>query len=622
MTDTIKNNEINSEATKVDRFNQTNINIQEKASLIWSIADKALRGIYQASDYEKVILPFTVIKRFHDTLEPTRKKVLKVSKQVEEEQINPELADTLLKDASGYEFYNTSEYNFDLLLADSENIYDNFLNYINGFSDNVQDVLSKFKLENELETLEEAGVLFLVIQEFNSERGDFSPSKVSNEDMGYVFEELVRRFFEDKPKDSGEFFTSRDIIYLMTDILLATDSVDIANREGTITVYDQAMGTSQMLSCMEERIKTLDADARIQVFGQERNAQTYAIAKSDMLIRGGDAANMRFGDTLDDDQFENYTFDYCISNPPFGSDFEKSQKFVQKEHEEKGYEGRFGPGIPRKSDGQLLFTMNGLDKLKEDGRMAIIHNGSALFTGNPKNSDQNTKTGSESLIRQWVIESDYVDAIIQLPNDLFYNTGIATYIWIYDKNKPKYKQGKIQLIDASKAFTKRRKSLSSKRVDLAEEDRALILKAYDDYKEDKIYEDDRGRVVESRIFPNEFFGFTRVTIQSPKRDENGEILRKKNGKPKADSSLKDEEDIPLTEDIEDYFQREVKPFNPDAWMDRKKNKTGYEIPFTRVFYKYKKPESSEVIAGRIKDLEEKIVETFEALSGKDVDIDD
>lgn len=613
-----KNTTTNGNAAKIDRFNQTNINVQEKASLIWSIADKALRGIYPASDYEKVILPFTVIKRFHDTLLPTRDKVLEAYKEVKENKINPDLADAILKDASGYQFYNTSTYTFDLLLADSENIYDNFLNYINGFSDNVQDILSKFEIRHHIEVLDEAGVLYLVIQEFNTERGDFSPDKVSNADMGYVFEELVRRFFEDKPKDSGEFFTSRDIIYLMTDILLSTDSVDISKDLGTITVYDQTMGTSQMLSCMEERIKMLNADANVQVYGQERNKQTFAIAKSDMLIRGGEASNMRYGDTLDDDQFTGYTFDYCISNPPFGSDFEKSRKFVQKEHEELGFEGRFGPGVPRKSDGQLLFTLNGLDKLKDDGRMAIIHNGSALFIGNPKNPDDNTKTAAESLIRQWVIEQDYLETIIQLPNDLFYNTGITTYIWIYDKNKPEYKQGKIQLIDASKAFTKRRKSLSSKRVDLAEEDRDLILHAYDDYKDNEIYEDERGRVVESKIFPNEFFGFTRVTIQSPKRDEDGEIIRKKNGKPKADSDLKDEEDIPLTEDIDEYFEREVKPFKPDAWMDRNKDKTGYEIPFTRLFYKYEKPESSDAIAERIKDLEEKIVNTFEDLSHKDV----
>jgi len=606
----------------VDRFNQTHINIQDKTSLIWGIADKALRGIYSASDYEKVILPFTVIKRFHDSLLPTHEDVIGVYQNIKDNDLNEDLADTLLKNAAGYEFYNTSEFTFDSLLADSENIDENFRDYLNGFSDNVQDILAKFKIRNELETLEEAGILYLVIQEFNTKRGDFSPDKVSNMDMGYVFEELVRRFFEDKPKDSGEHFTSRDIIYLMTDLLLSSDSTDIANRKGTISVYDQTMGTSQMLSTMEERIHLLDADAKVQVFGQERNPQTYAIAKADMLIRGGEAQNMQFGDTLDNDQFKDYTFDYAISNPPFGSDFAKSVRYVQDEHETKGFEGRFGAGVPRKSDGQLLFTQNGLSKLKDNGRMAIIHNGSALFTGGPKNPDDNTKTSAESLIRQWAMEQDYLDAIIQMPNDLFYNTGIATYIWLYDKNKPAERQGNVQLIDASNAFQKRRKALSEKRVDLTEEARDLILQAYEANEDDKVYQDDHGNVVESKVYSSRSFGYTRVTVESPERDEDGNLVTTKKGKTKADKTLRDTEDVPLTEDIEDYFEREVLPYNPDAWLDRSKDKVGYEIPFTRLFYTYEAPEKSEDIAKRIKDLEKHIVESFRDLSGEDVRIND
>src|SRR5699024_10739273 len=336
-------------------------------------------------------------------------------------------------------------------------------------------------------------------------------------------------------------------------------------------VYDQAMGTSQMLSAMRERIHEMNEDAEVATFGQELNPETYAIAKADTMIRGGNPDNMALGSTLSNDPFEDYTFDYCISNPPFGVDWKKDQNTVKAE-QELGENGRFGVGLPTISDGQLLFQLNGLSKLKETGRMAIIHNGSALFSGNPG-------TGA-SLIRQYVIENDWLEAIVQLPNDLFYNTYISTYVWIVTKNKSEERVGKVQLIDASHMYEKRRKNIGKKRVDITEECRDIIVKAHGEFDNKEYVLDER--VVESKVFDNEDFGYTRVTVKSPKRDENGEIILKKNKQPTADTKLRDTEDIPLKEDINDYFEREVLPFNSDVWMDRKKDKVGYEIPFTRL----------------------------------------
>ncbi|MFV8772226.1 HsdM family class I SAM-dependent methyltransferase [Aerococcus viridans] len=360
---------------------------------------------------------------------------------------------------------------------------------------------------------------------------------------------------------------------------------------------------------MTERLQEFDRDAEVTTFGQEINPSTYAIAKADTMIRGGSPGNMKLGNTLTEDGFPGYTFDYCISNPPFGVDWNSSYKKVKAEHDE-GENGRFAPGIPRKSDGQLLFTLNALHKLKDDGRMAIIHNGSALFSG--------AAGSGESEIRRYVIENDWLDAIIQLPGDSFYNTGITTYIWIYSKDKPLHREGKVQLIDASEMYEKRRKSIGSKRVDITEDCRELIVQAYGEFINKEYILDDRR--VESKIMNNEDFGFYKITVESPERDEEGNIILKK-GKPKADATLRDTEDVPLSEDIDAYFEREIKPFNQDAWIDKKKTKVGYEIPFTRLFYKYEAPEKSEDIAKRISEIEARIVKSFEALSGEEVDVD-
>lgn len=584
---------------------QTTTNIQEKSGLIWNNAE-ILRGLYKPHEYGEVILPMTVIKRFHDTLLPTRDKVMETYENVK----HLEVKDGFLQQASGYNFYNVSPFTFTTLLGDPEHIEENFRAYLNGFSNNVQDILEHFEFDKEIKKLASNDKLFYIIQEFNSAKAYLGADKVSSTDMGYIFEDLVKKFSESYNEKAGAHFTSRDIIYLMTDILISEEK-DILLNEGVVkTVYDQTMGTSQMLSAMQERLQMLDRDAEVTTFGQEFNPKTFAIAKSDTMIRGGNPDNMKLGNTLTEDQFPGYTFDYCISNPPFGVDWKAEAKKVETEYA-LGDKGRFGVGLPKKSDGQLLFTLNGISKLKETGRMAIIHNGSALFSG--------AAGGGESEIRRYIIENDWLDTIIQLPNDVFYNTGISTYVWIIAKDKPSHRQGHVQLIDASKMYDNRRKNIGNKRVDITEECREMIVKAYGDFlnKEYKLGD----KIVESKIMENEDFGFYKVTIESPLKDEQGNLILK-GKKNQPDPSLRDTEDIPLMEDIDAYFEREIKPFNPDAWIDKNKTKVGYEIPFTRLFYKYVAPERTEDIALKIKVLEESIVRSFEQLSGQDVKVDE
>lgn len=584
--------------TETEHQKQTTNNIQKKAALIWGTAD-ILRGLYKPHEYGKVILPMTVIKRLHDTLLPTRKVVLETVEKVKTIKVE-QIKNRKLTDASGYSFYNTSNFTFDTLLSDAENIEENFRSFINAFSENVQDILENFEFDKEITKMQNNDALYSVIQEFNSQKAYLGADTVTSTDMGYIFEELVRRFSESYGEGAGAHFTSRDIIYLMTDILLIDEKP--SDKAIVRTIYDQTMGTSQMLSAMMERIKALDANADVTTFGQELNPETYAIAKADTMIRGGNPDNMALGSTLSKDAFSGYTFDYLISNPPFGIDWKKDQSAVKAEAD-LGEQGRFGVGLPKISDGQLLFQLNGIAKLKDTGRMAIIHNGSALFSGNAG--------GGESEIRRHVIMNDWLEAIIQLPTDLFYNTGISTYIWIITKNKTKERQGKVQLLDASKAFVKRRKNIGDKKVDIDKKRRELIVEAYGEFA-NKIYTEEDS-VVESKVFNNDFFGYQKVVVETPLYDENGNVIRKKNGKPEPDTSKRDTEDIPLTEDIDTYINREVLPFNPDAWVDKSKTKIGFEIPFTRLFYKYESPESSKDIAQRIQTLEERIIKNFKSL---------
>lgn len=569
------------------------INIAEKSTVIWNVANH-LAGPFKPHEYGLVILPMTVVKRFHDCLLPTHDKVLATYEKVKD----LEVVDGFLTRASGYQFYNISKYTFETLLADPENIEANFKDYLAGFSSNVQDVLSKFDFDNIIRRMVESNSLYLVIKEFNSPKGYLGPDKVSAVDCGYVFEDLVRRFSESFGEEAGAHFTSRDIIYLMTDILLADTKFNGQN----ITVYDMTMGTSQMLSCMQERIHALDEEATVTCFGQEFNPSTFAIAKADMMIRGGDPNNMRFGDTLSDDQFKGYRFDRIISNPPFGIDWKREQKAVEAEAK-LGENGRFAPGLPKISDGQQLFLLNGLAKLADDGRMAIIQNGSPLFSGDAGSGPSN--------IRQYILENDWLDAIIQLSTDQFMNTGISTYIWVLSKDKPAYRAGKVQLINASHCYEPRRKPIGTKRNDITDRCRELIVQAYGEFTEG-IFGDKDGIYCESKIFDSVEFGYNKIVVERPLRDEESKPVLKK-GKPVADPALRDTENVPLAEDIDAYFAREVLPYAPDAWIDKTKTKVGYEIPMTRYFYEYQKPEAADDILSRIIGLENEIATSLQHL---------
>lgn len=570
-----------------DKITAVGANIAEKAAMIWNVADM-LRGPFKPHEYGLVILPMTVVKRFHDCLLPTHQAVLDTYEKVKKLQV----IDGFLQKASGYQFYNTSRFTFETLLADPDNIESNFRDYLSGFSANAQDVLAKFDFDNIIKRMVESNTLYLVIKEFGSEKGYLGPDKISAVDCGYIFEDLVRRFSESFGEEAGAHFTSRDIIYLMTDLLLSEADLDTSS----MTVYDMAMGTSQMLSCMEERIHELNNDIEVTCFGQEFNPSTFAIAKADMMIRGGDPNNMRFGDTLSEDQFPGFTFQYIISNPPFGIDWKREQKAVEAEAA-RGEMGRFAPGLPKISDGQQLFVLNGLAKLANKGKMAIIQNGSPLFSGDAGSGPSN--------IRQYILENDWLDCIIQLSTDMFMNTGISTYIWVLSKDKPAHRAGKVQLIDASHCFEPRRKSIGTKRNDITDACRELIVTAYGEFANGKVYGDKNGIYCESKVFESVEFGYNKIVVERPQRDEAGNILLKR-GKPVPDTSLRDTENVPLVQDIDAYFAREVLPYAPDAWIDHSKTKVGYEIPMTRYFYEYQAPEAVEDIVARITALEQDI----------------
>ena len=567
---------------------RTAVNVQEKANLIWAIADK-LVGTYKPHEYGNVILPMCVIKRFSDTLAATKQKVIDMNKTLDSRGIM--VKDGFLRSASGYDFYNVSPFTFDGLLSDAENIADNFRSYLNHFSANVIDVIEKFDFDKEITKLSNNGILYNVISEFCSKKAYMGADEISAVDMGYIFEELVRKFSESYDEHAGAHFTARDIIYLMAEILVAPKKNAMLSEGITATMYDMAMGTSQMLDCLSEKLLAIDEDAQLTEFGQELNEQTFAIAKANMLIKGGDAENMKHGNTLSDDKFEGYKFDYIISNPPFGIEWKNEKAAVEAEHK-KGEMGRFGAGLPAIGDSQQLFMLNGVAKLKPTGRMAIIQNGSPLFKGDAGSGESN--------IRGYLLENDWLEAIIQIPNDMFYNTGIATYIWIVSKDKSAERAGKVQLIDASKCFVKRRKSLGNKRNEFTDECIALITEAYNAFTEG-VFEDG-ALVVESKIKSNEEFKYSKVVVEQPVCDEQGKPILKR-GKPTADSSKRDTESIPWTEEIEAYMERNVYPYAPDAWIDEKKTKIGYEIPFTREFYKYVAPRSSAEIFAHLEELD-------------------
>ena len=564
--------------------------VNEKANLIWSIADK-LTGVYKPHEYGLVILPLTVLKRFDCVLEDTKEQVVK---QAESLPVTFAQRDLLLKETAKHNFYNTSKYNFKKLLDDPNNIEENLSNYINGFSKEAKDIIDKFNFEAQIEKMAGKNILYSVIEEFNGTKADLHPDNVTNIEMGYIFEEIIRRFSEAHNEDAGQHYTPREVIELMVNIIFDDDK-ELADSSKIKTVYDGACGTGGMLSASMEYMKKLNSSSKLICFGQEINDETYAICKADMLIKGENSENIKNGNTLSDDKFAGETFDYIIMNPPFGREWKNEKGAVEKEAK-KGFEGRFGAGTPAISDSQLLFLQNAISKMnpveRGGGKIAIIHNGSALFKGDAGSG--------ESEIRRYVIENDLLDSIIQLPNDIFYNTGIATYIWILSNRKSENRKGKVQLIDASKMFEKRRKSLGNKRNDISRKQIDEITKLYGDFKEVE------KENISSKIYDNNYFGYRKVTVLQPSLDEKGNPIKDKKGKLEINKELTDTEIIPLQEDIKEYMEREVIPFAPFAWIDENKTKIGYEISFTKYFYKYQEPRKTDEILKEILELDKKL----------------
>ena len=562
-------------------------NVKESANFIWSIAD-LLRGDYKQSDYGKVILPLTVLRRLDCVLDATKEEVLKKHEQLKNTGI--EDLDALLNRASGYKFHNRSNFTFDKLVADPNNIALNLRNYINGFSEDAREIIEQFEFENQINKMDDANLLFMVIKRF--QEIDLHPDRITSMEMGYMFEELIRKFAEISNETAGEHFTPREVIKLMVNILFLNDR-DILTKKGiTKTIYDCCAGTGGMLSVAEEYLNELNPDARLEVFGQELNPESYAICKSDLLIKGQNASNIKKGNSISEDKLASEKFDYLITNPPFGVKWEKFAKPVKAEHEQLGHGGRFGAGLPSVSDGSFLFLMHLMSKMKrpEDGgsRLALVFNGSPLFSGSP------SKTKNESSIRQWIIENDLLEAVIALPNQLFYNTGISTYVWVISNHKPTVRKGKVQLINAIDFSKKMSKSLGNKRNEITKKQIAEITKIYGEFQANEY----------SKIFDNKDFGYAKVTVERPERNTKGQVVTDKKGNPKPDSSLRDTENIPLTMDIQEYMEKEVLPHVPDAWVDHSKTNIGYEVNFTKYFYQYKPLRSLEEIRKDIMAIEQ------------------
>ncbi|MEX0754144.1 MAG: class I SAM-dependent DNA methyltransferase [Actinomycetota bacterium] len=639
-------------------------NFQEKVAFIWSVAD-LLRGDYKQSEYGKVILPMTVLRRLDSVLEPTKDKVLARTKELKGRLQN---VDPVMTQITGREFYNTSPFTFPTLLDDPANVGDNLRTYILGFDTGTRDVIAKFEFEGQIRKLEGSNLLYKVVSKFCDM--DLHPDTVSNLEMGYVYEELVRKFSELSNETAGEHFTPREVIRLMVNILLADDR-DLLTKKGTIkTLYDPACGTGGMLSVAEDYLRELNPDATLRVAGQELNAETYAVCRSDMMLKGQAASDIAFGNSFTQDAAEGERFDYLLANPPFGVEWKKVQERVREEHDKQGYEGRFGAGLPRINDGSLLFLQHMISKMKrpEDGgsRLAIVFNASPLFTGGAGSG--------ESEIRRWIIENDWLEAIVGLPDQLFYNTGISTYFWVLTNRKAPERKGKVQLVDARELWKKMRKSLGEKRKTITGEQIAEITNLYSEFEEN-----DR-----SKIFRNEEFGYRRITVERPLRvrwevtdetlgvlrsskavskldddvakrvvqaveklkgtsaterdvftdktrsvladigklgrpieravldatmvrDSDAPVVRSKEGEPELDAELRDHENVPLTEAVTAYVEREVLPFVLDAWVDESRTRVGYEIPFTRRFYKFVPPRPLEKIDAEIRELEEQIL---------------
>ena len=566
------------------------------SSFIWSVAD-LLRGDYKQSEYGKVILPFTVLRRLDCVLEKSKPAVLAEFEKRKATKVNPE--PFLLKKA-GHLFFNTSPLDMKKLMGDQDHTRENLYAYTQGFSPNVRDIFEAFEFHTQIDRLAKAGLLYLVSEKFAGI--DLHPDSVSNAQMGVVFEELIRKFAEISNETAGEHFTPREVIRLMVNLLFIEDD-DALTKPGIVrSLYDPTAGTGGMLSVGEEHLAALNPDARLVMYGQELNPESYAICKADMLIKGQDIGNIIQGNTLSDDGHPGKTFDYQLSNPPFGVEWKKIEKEVRKEAESLGFSGRFGPGLPRVSDGSLLFLLHLISKMRpaKDGgsKFGIVLNGSPLFTGGAGSG--------ESEIRRYVLENDLVEAIISLPTDMFYNTGISTYVWIVTNRKPARRKGKVQLIDASSFWQKMRKSLGSKRKELSPEHIEEITRLFGTFKAVT-----KGGVPISRIFKNEDFGYRTITVERPLRDEAGKVVLsakgKQKGKPQPDADLRDTENVPLSEDVVEYFKREVLPNAADAWIDDEKTKVGYEIPFNRHFYVFKPPRPLAEIDAELKTVTDRIL---------------
>lgn len=609
------------------------MNQQSLSAFIWGVAD-LLRGDYKPADYGKVILPFTVLRRLDCVLAPTKAAVLEELK-VRQAQGNP---DAFLRRKSGTGFYNSSPLDLKAVIGDAGNVAMNLTAYLQGFSPEVRDIFERFEFHNQVDRLDKARLLYLVAEKFAGI--DLHPTRVSNTQMGHVFEELIRKFAEASNETAGDHFTPREVIRLMVNLLFVEDD-EALTRPGIVrTIYDPTAGTGGMLSVAEEHLTAQNPGAKLTMFGQELNPESYAICKADMLIKGQDVTNIAFGNTLSDDGHTGKTFDYMLANPPFGVEWKKVEKEVRKEHETLGFDGRFGPGLPRVSDGSLLFLLHMLSKMRPEAqggcRFAIVLNGSPLFTGGAGSG--------ESEIRRYLLENDLVEAIIALPTDMFFNTGIATYVWVLSNRKPAHRRGQLQLIDGSGFWRKMRKSLGSKRKELGDSDIAAITRLFGEAEEAQLATllDAEGKELDrqivwdgdtppaapeggkvklaplSRIFPSTAFGYRTITVERPLRDEAGKIVLvqrgKAKGQPQADSSLRDTENVPLAEDVEAYFQREVLPHAPDAWIDHAKTKLGYEIPFNRHFYVFEPPRPLAEIDADLRQVTDRIKAMIEGLA--------
>jgi type I restriction enzyme M protein len=611
------------------------MNHQALSSFIWSVAD-LLRGDYKQSEYGRVVLPFTVLRRLDCVLEKSKPAVLAEHEAKTKAGLNP---DPFLIRKAGQSFYNTSPLDLTKLLGDQDNIRQNLYAYVQAFSPAARDIFERFDFYTQIERLAKANLLYLVTEKFANI--DLHPSVVDNTQMGLVFEELIRKFAEISNETAGEHFTPREVIRLMVNLLFIEDDDVLTSGNAVVrTIYDPTAGTGGMLSVAGEYLLEHNPAARLTMFGQELNDESYAICKADMLIKGQDVGNIIAGNTLSDDGHNGRKFDYMLSNPPFGVEWKKVEKAVRTEHEQKGFDGRFGPGLPRVSDGSMLFLMHLLSKMRPatDGgsRFGIVLNGSPLFTGGAGSG--------ESEIRKYVLENDLVEAIVGLPLDMFYNTGIATYVWILSNKKPARRRGFVQLIDASSFWQKMRKSLGSKRKEMSDEQIATVTKLFGDFVEAELTTvfDAEGKELSrwvvpaggtapetptggkekstpiSRIFRNQDFGYTTITVERPLRDAQGQVVLgakgKQKGKPQPDSALRDTENVPLTEDIGAYFKREVLPHAPDAWMDEQKSKVGYEIPFNRHFYVFEPPRNLHAIDEELKAVSANIMKMLEELA--------